>query len=112
MRISPSKCLFIVLALTAPVSAHAQNIPPIIVAIAVSPVLVILLAVVVGILYRSWLVGATHAGLVVVWVVLTAVASYWVENDYVIWTPLVIYCVHAIILIVLVFIGVLRRVSG
>lgn len=112
MRISPSKCLFIVLALTAPVSAHAQNIPPIIVAIAVSPVLVMLLAVVHGILSHSWLVGATHAGLVVIWVLLIGVASYWVENDYVIWTPLVFYCVHAMTLIVLVFVGVLRRGTG
>lgn len=111
MRISPSKCLLSMLALTVPGSAHAQNIPPIIAAIAVSPVLVMLLAVVLGVMSRSWLVGATHAGLVAMWVLLFGVASYWVENDYVIWTPLVLYGVHAITLVVLVFKGVLRRVN-
>lgn len=79
---------------------------------AVSPIFVMLLAVLLGVLTRSWLVGAKHAGLVVIWVVLFGVASYWVENDYVIWTPLVLYSVHAMIMIALVVKGLLRRFMG
>ena len=109
MRTSSSKCLLTVSVLTLPGIAYAQNIPPIIAAMALSPLLVMLLAVVLGFVSRSWKVGAAHAGLVATWVLLFGVASYWVENDYVIWTPLVLYGVHAITLIMLVIKGVLRR---
>ena len=109
MRIDPSKSVLAVSALTVPGTAQAQHIPPIIVALALSPVLVLMLAVVLGIVMRSWKAGLSHSGLIVVWIVLFGVAAYWVENDYVIWTPLLLYVVHAIILIVLIVKGVLLR---
>ena len=110
MRIGSSQWMLTITALTLPGMAYAQHIPLIIAAAALSPLLVILFAVALGVVSRSWMVGVAHAGLVVVWVTLFGVASYWVENDYVIWTPLVLYGVHAIILIILVVKGVLRRV--
>lgn len=92
--------------------AYAQNIPPTIVALALSPLLVLLIAVVLGVVLRSWRVGAAHAGLIVVWVLLFGIASYWVENDYVIWTPMVLYGAHAILMIVLIVMGVVRRIKS
>ncbi len=96
-------------ALALPSVAYAQRIPTAIAAMAVSPLLVILLAVAHGVLSRSWRAGAAHTGLVLLWVLMFGVASYWVENDYVIWTPLVLYGVHAITLLILVVKGLLRR---
>jgi len=92
-----------------PVVAHAQYIPPVFVALALSPILVLLLAMVLGVVSRSWLVGLKHAGLVAIWILLFGVASYWIENDYVIWTPLALYVIHAVIMLILIARGVLRR---
>ena len=92
--------------------ACAQEIPPLIAWMALSPILVLLLAIVLGIVSRSWLVGAKHAGLVALWVALFAIASYWIENDYIIWTPLVVYGVHAMIMLVLVIRRVMWRTKG
>ena len=96
-------------ALALPGTALAQNVSPIIAALALSPILVFLLAIVLGVVTRSWRVGARHFGLVCVWIVLFAIASYWVENDYVIWTPLMLYGIHAITMIFLIVKGVLQR---
>lgn len=109
MRISSSKTLLAVPVLILPRIAYAQYVPPLLAALALSPLLVLLLAVVLGIVSRSWLVGAKHAGLVLVWIVMFVIASYWVENDYVIWTPLALYGAHAIAMIILIVKGVLSR---
>jgi hypothetical protein len=110
MRIGSLHWMLTIMALTLPGMAYAQHIPPIVAAAALSPLLVILFAVALGVVSRSWKVGAAHAGLVAVWIMLFGVTSYWIENDYVIWTPLVLYGVHAIALIILVVRGVFRRV--
>jgi MFS-type transporter involved in bile tolerance (Atg22 family) len=112
MQINFSKALLAVSALSLPGVAAAQNIPPVIAALALSPVLVLLLAVILGVVTRSWRVGIRHFGLVVVWILLFGVTSYWVENDYVIWTPLALYGIHAATMTFLIARGVLRRVRG
>jgi len=95
--------------MAAPGIAYAQNIPPVIAALAVSPLFVLLLAVALGVASRSWRVGVAHAGLLVAWILWFAVASYWVENDYVIWTPLALSATHAVILVVLLIRCLLRK---
>lgn len=109
MRIDVTKLPLAMLAIVLPVVAHAQNIPPAIAALALSPILVFALAAAHGFLSRSWRVGFAHAGLVAIWLLLLGVASYWVENDYVIWTPLALYGIHAVTLVILIVKGVLRR---
>ena len=109
MRPGILKFILTASALTLPLVAHAQYIPPVFVALALSPVLVLLLAVVLGVISRSWLVGLKHAGLVGIWILLFGVAAYWVENDYVIWTPLVLYVLHAVIMVILIAKGIMRR---
>jgi hypothetical protein len=112
MRIDSSKALVAVSALTLPGTALAQEIPPIIAALALSPVLVFLLAIVLGVVTRSWRVAVRHSGLVCVWILLFGIASYWVENDYVIWTPLALYGIHAATMVILIARGALRRLKG
>jgi len=109
IRIESSRWLWAAFALALPGIAHAQQIHPIFAVMAVSPLLAILLAVVLGVLSRSWRIGAAHVGLIVVWVLLFAIASYWVENDYIIWTPLVLFGVHAVTLSILVAKAAVRR---
>lgn len=56
--------------------------------------------------------GTAHAGLVLVWVLAFGFAAYFVENDYVIWTPLVFYAAHALFILVLVMVAIARRLRA
>ena len=102
VRTRSSNFTFAAVLLVSPEIAYGQHIPLVIVAMALSPLLVTLLAVILGAISRSWNVGLAHVGLVALWVLLFGVASYWVENDYVIWTPIVLYGVHAVTMIALI----------
>lgn len=102
MQSSTSQALWSLMLLALPRMAMAQNIPPEIAALALSPVLALLLALVLGIVNRSLRIGLGHSGLVVLWILLFGVASYWVENDYVIWTPLVLYGIHTATMVILI----------
>jgi uncharacterized membrane protein YphA (DoxX/SURF4 family) len=97
---------------TFPLSAQAQHVPPLLFAAVLSPALVFLLCIALGFLTRSFRIGVLHAVLVLAWIVLFALASYFVENDYVIWTPLALYLLHAALLLVLVVVTGAKRVSG
>jgi hypothetical protein len=112
MRINSATALVTIAALVSPGIAHAQNISPLIAGLALSPILVFLLAIVLGIVSRSWRVGVAHVGLVAIWILLFGIASYWVENDYVIWTPLALYALHAVTMVVLIAKGLLQRARG
>ena len=92
--------------------ALAQYVSPIIVALALSPLFVFLLAIILGFVTRSWWVAIRHSGLIGVWILLFWAASYWVESDYVIWTPLALFGIHAAVMVALIIRGVLRRVRG
>jgi len=97
---------------TLPVSAHAQYVPPWLVVAALSPILVFLLCIILGFLTRSIRIAVLHSVLVLAWVVLFSLASYFVENDYVIWTPLALYILHSALLVVLIVVAIGKRVSG
>jgi hypothetical protein len=94
-----------------PICAYAQYVPPLLVVAALTPILVLLLCVVLGILTRSVRVGALHAAYVLAWVLLFILASYFIENDYVIWTPLVLYLLHSALLLVLIVVQIGRRIA-
>ncbi len=104
--------IFAVVLALIPVSAHAQYIPPWLVVGALSPLLVLLLCIILGLLTRSVRVGALHAAFVIAWVVLFSLASYCVENDYVIWTPLALYLLHTALLFVLIVVQIGKRITG
>jgi hypothetical protein len=95
-----------------PVSAHAQYVPPWLVAAVLSPILVFILCIILGVLTRSIRIGGLHAVLVLTWIVLFSLASYFVENDYVIWTPLALYTLHSTLLLVLIVVETGRRIAG
>ena len=71
-----------------------------------------LCAVVLGALEHNWKTGAKHLGMVIVWIVLFGVASYNVENDYIIWTPMLLYALHAVLIIILIFKQIVRRMKS
>ena len=95
-----------------PATAHAQYVPPWLIAAVLSPIVVLALCFALGCITRSLRTGALHAGLVLIWMMLLTLASYFVENDYVIWTPLALYVLHAMLLLVLIVVAIARRVAG
>lgn len=95
--------------LTASEAAYAQYVPAWLVAAALSPLLVLLLAIALGFVARSWRIGLIHVGLVALWVVLFVIAAQTVENDYVIWTPIVLYAAHAILVLALLIVTIAKR---
>lgn len=93
-------------------AVYAQRVPSELVAAVLSPIPVLILCIALGILRRSVRVATRHIGLFLLWIVLLALAAYFIENDYVIWTPLALFVLHSAILFVLVLIEVTRRIGG
>ena len=110
MNVNYSKFAGLAALLCVPGVAHAQYVPPWIVAAAISPLVVIVFAIILGLVSRSWRVGVTHVGLVFVWVMLFIIAAQLIENDYVIWTPIFLYAVHALLILILIIGNIARRV--
>ncbi len=92
--------------------AHAQYIPVWGAIAAASPLVVILLCIFLGVVKRSWRVGAIHAAVVIVWVVLFGLAANFLTNDYVIWAPIFLYIMHANLILVLLAVGIANRSRG
>ncbi len=111
MRSTGTSWLILLSGFAAIESAHAQHISTRTAAAVISPLVVIVLAIVLAILNRNWLTGIVHVGLVGLWVALLIIASQLVENDYIIWTPLALYVLHAIIILILLLSAIIKRVS-
>jgi len=92
-----------------PLPAYAQYIPPWLVVAALSPLVVLVLCAALGIAARSVRAWLVHSGLVILWVALFVLAAQLVENDYVIWTPIVLYVAHAMLVLGLIVVAIVRR---
>lgn len=92
-----------------PISAHAHSVSGWIIGGALSPIVVIGLAIAIGYLKRKWSIGLLHVFLVTLWIALFWVASVYVTNDYIIWSPLVAYLLHVILMIWLIVKIVIKR---
>jgi len=92
-----------------PISAQAQYVPIWLIAGVLSPLLAFLLCVILGLLTKSIRTGGRHAIIIFIWIILFSLTSYFVENDYVIWTPLVLYALHSALLVVLIVRQIIRR---
>jgi len=108
---SPKILLFVGLC-SMPTVAYAQEIPVWLVFAVISPVVLLLFTILLGIVSRSWQTGLLHAGLVVAWVLLFILVANIFTNDYVIWTPLVALAAHAVVIVVLIVIHLVKRMSG
>lgn len=100
------------LALCWPPEAHAQRIPDIVVVLAAMPLLAVILAVVLGIVARSWRTGAVHFGLTVVWVVWFVLAAKHLTSDWANWAPIGALAIHLLAMACLIaWCGLRRRRS-
>ncbi len=112
MRALAPRCAAAAALAALPLPAYAQYIPPWLVAAVLSPLLVLVLCAVLGIVARSLRAWLLHSGLVILWVALFVIAAQLVENDYVIWTPIVLYLAHAVLVVGLIVAAIGRRGAG
>lgn len=91
---------WLVVFLALPFPVHAHGIHPIWIVGALSPLVVLLLAAILGWLARSVRLGAIHASLIILWVTWFGLASYFVKNDYIIWAPLAAYLLHMGVIVI------------
>jgi hypothetical protein len=92
--------------------AHAQHAPTSIAVAALSPLAVVTLAVVLGMVAGSWRAGIMHAGLLLVWVLVFLFTVQHVENNYVIWIPIILYAAHTPLLFALLAVQIARRLAS
>ncbi len=112
MQSSPSKVVWIAAFCLLSATAQAQHVPDWFIAAALSPLIVIALAGLLGFLAHNWRVGAVHAGLVFLWLTLFWVVSQNFTNDYIIWAPLVAYAAHTLLILVLIVVSIARRIGA
>jgi hypothetical protein len=103
---------------TASAPAHAHGIPIWMFVAAASPLFVLILVALYGWLARTVRTALVHAVLLVVWVAWFWLASNYQEvtllglsTDYVIWAALVLYVLHALMLVGLVINHLFRRLK-
>lgn len=105
------RCLAGVLLLLVSSPALAQEIRLWMVAGVVSPVWALVLVVALALCAPRVGKAGLHAILLVVWIVAFLLASYFVENDWVIWTPMHLYILQLALLPIFLFRQLVRRIE-
>jgi hypothetical protein len=89
--------------------AQAQRIPTIVIALGLMPLLAAILAIVLGILNRSWLVGVANAALVALWVAWFVAAAMYSKSDLMNWAPIGVLGLHVVTMGCLIGLHAFRR---
>ncbi len=98
-----------VAALMLPGVAFAHAVPPVLVGLALTPVVALVLAGIYSILRGRWRVVAINLLLITLWVGLFVLAANTVTSDYIIWSPIAAVIIHIIVLLVLIVWHFVRR---
>ncbi len=106
-----NRCLAGMLLVLLPPAALAQEIPLWVVVGAVSPVLALVLVGALAFAAPRRGKASLHVRLLVLWIVAFLLTSYFVENDWVIWTPMHLYILHLALLPIFVFRQLLHRID-
>lgn len=92
-------------------AALAQKIPLWVVVGVASPVLALVLVGALALSAPRTGKAGLHVLMLVLWIVAFLLASYFVENDWVIWAPMHLYILHLALLPIFVFRQLLRRIE-
>ncbi|KPK55075.1 MAG: hypothetical protein AMJ63_00415 [Myxococcales bacterium SG8_38_1] len=91
--------------------ALAQEIRLWMVAGAVSPLWALVLVIALALCAPRLGKAGLHMKLLALWIAAFLLASYFIENDWVIWTPMHLYVVHLALLPIFLFRQLLRRIE-
>ena len=97
------------IALSWPLDAHAQRIPTIVVVLAAMPLLAAILSLALGLVTKSWLVGAGNLALVGLWVAWFTAAAMYSKSDLMNWAPIAALGLHLVAMGVLIAVRAVRR---
>lgn len=89
--------------------AFAHAVPPILIGLALTPLVALILASIYSVLRGRWRVVAINLLLITFWVGLFVVVSNTVTSDFIIWSPIAAIIIHIIVLLVLIVWHFLRR---
>jgi hypothetical protein len=89
----------------------AQEVPLWVVVGVVSPALALILVAALALVSPGRGKAGLHLKMLVVWMVTFLLASFFIENDWVIWTPMHLYILHLALLPICVFRQVLVRIE-
>jgi hypothetical protein len=90
------------IALSWPLDAYAQRIPTIVVVLAAMPLFAAILSLALGIVMKSWLVGAGNLALVGLWVAWFVAAAQYSKSDLMNWAPIGALGLHLVAMVVLI----------
>lgn len=110
-RVLLNRCLAAALLMLVSPPALAQKIPLWLVVGVVSPIWALVLVAALALCAPRLGKAGLHTILLILWIVTFLLASNFVENDWVIWTPMHLYIVQLALLPVLVFRQLLRRIE-
>ena len=110
-RVLLNRCLAGVLLLLVSPPALAQKVPLWVVAGVLSPVLALVLVIALALCAPGLGKAGLHIKLLALWIVAFLLASFFIENDWVIWTPMHLYILHLALLPIFVFYQLLRRLE-
>jgi hypothetical protein len=107
-----NRCLAGMLLVLVSPAALAQKVPLWVVVGVVSPVLALVLVGALALAAPGLGKASLHLRLLVLWIVAFLLTSFFVENDWVIWTPMHLYILHLALLPIFVFRQLLRRIEA
>ncbi len=110
-RVFLNRCLAGVLLVLVSPPALAQKVPLWLVAGVLSPVLALVLVIALALCAPRLGKAGLHMKLLALWIVAFLLASFFIENDWVIWTPMHLYILHLALLPIFVFYQLLRRIE-
>ena len=110
-RIWLNRCLAGVLLLLVSQPALAQRIPLWVVAGVLSPVWALVLVIALALCAPRRGKAGLHSTLFALWIVAFLLASFFIENDWVIWTPMHLYILHLAFLPIFLFRQLVRRIE-
>lgn len=98
-----------------PGTAQAQQVPTSLAMVALSPLVVVVLAALLGMVARSWRVGILNISLLVTWVVAFLFLVQHFQSDYriyIIWIPIIVYAFHTLLILILLIIHIAKRIAA
>lgn len=110
-RVLLNRCLTGVLLVMVSPPVLAQKVPLWVVAGVLSPVSALVLVIALALSAPRLGKAGLHIKLLVLWIVAFLLASLFIENDWVIWTPMHLYILHLALLPIFVFRQLLRRIE-
>jgi hypothetical protein len=93
-------------------AAHAQAVPVFVLYLAASPLVLLVLSILLGVVTRHWKWALRSLVLGAIWILWFLLASYFIESDALIWAPLYGMWAQSVVLAVWNLWGLISRLRA